>query len=226
VHQPLIQAMPGQLLSINTFRAGRDNLCGSIKPSTMKRKATMKTIFSVLCGLGCWWFGGGMMAMAGDEAVTNAVPVRIGVYDSRAVAYAHFWSEPFQSKLKEQMAAARAAKQAGDTARFNELATALRVEQDRIHRQGFSTAPADDALAALKGQIPEIEKQAGVIALVSKWDEAELKKHPNAEQVDVTGQLVREFNPTEKQLKMIADLQKQKPLSLEKCDELIRKGEI
>jgi hypothetical protein len=218
--------MPKQLLSINAFQAGRGNLGVSIKLTTMKRKAIMKTMFSVLCGLGCCWFGGGTVIMAGDGTATNSTPVRIGVYDSRAVAYAQFWSESFQSKLKEQMAAARVAKQAGDTARFNELATALHVEQDRIHRQGFSTAPADDALAALKGQIPEIEKQAGVIALVSKWDEAALKKYPNAEQVDVTGQLAREFKPTEKQLKVIADIQKQKPLSLEKCDELIRKGKI
>ena len=186
----------------------------------------MKIMFSVLCGLGCWWFGGGTVAMAGDEAVTNAVPVRIGVYDSRAVAYAFFWSESYQGKLKEQVAAARAAKQAGDTARFQELDATLRQTQDQLHRQVFSTAPVEDALAALKGQIPEIEKQADVTALVSKWDEAALKKHPNAGQVDVTGQLAREFKPTEKQLKVIADIQKQKPLSLEKCDELIRKGEI
>jgi hypothetical protein len=62
--------------------------------------------------------------------------------------------------------------------------------------------------------------------LVSKWDAAALKKYPNAEPVDVTAQLVREFKPTEKQLKVIADLQKQKPLPLEKCDELIRQGKI
>jgi hypothetical protein len=186
----------------------------------------MKMMFSVLCGLGCWWFGGATVAMADDGTATNAAPVRVGIYDSRAVAYAQFWSESFQSKLKEQTAAARAAKQSGDTARFKELDATLRQMQDQLHRQVFSTAPADEALAALKGQIPEIEKQAGVIALVSKWDEAALKKYPNAEQVDVTGQLAREFKPTEKQLKMIADLQKQKPLPLEKCDELIRKGQI
>jgi hypothetical protein len=186
----------------------------------------MKTMFSVLCGLGFWWFGGGTVAMAGEGSASNAAPVRIGIYDSRAVAYAHFWSESYQSKLKEQVGAARAAQQAGDTARFKELDDALRQMQDQLHRQVFSTAPADEALAALKGQIPEIEKQAGVTVLVSKWGEAALKKHPHAEPVDVTGQLVREFKPTEKQLKVIADLQKQKPLSLEKCDELIRKGQI
>ena len=186
----------------------------------------MKMMFTILCGLGCCWFGGGTVARAGDGEVTHSTPVRIGVYDSRAVALAWFWSAPVQQRLQDQMAAARASKQAGDTARFKELAAALRAEQDRIHRQGFSTAPVDDALAALKDRIPEIEKQAGVSMLVSKWDEAALKKYPNAEQVDVTGQLVRGFKPTEKQLKMITDLQKKKPLSLEQCDELIRKGEI
>jgi hypothetical protein len=186
----------------------------------------MKMMFSVLCGLGCWWFGGGTVAMAGEGSASNAAPVRVGIYDSRAVAFAWFWSAPVQHKLQEQMAAARAAQQAGDTARFKELDDALRQMQDQLHRQVFSTAPADEALAALKGQIPEIEKQAGVTVLVSKWDEAALKKHPHAEQVDMTGQLVREFKPTEKQLKVIADLQKQKPLPLEKCDELIRKGQI
>jgi hypothetical protein len=44
--------------------------------------------------------------------------------------------------------------------------------------------------------------------------------------VDVTGQLVQEFRPTEKQLKVIADLQKQKPVPLEECNGLIRKGNI
>ncbi|MFZ0828105.1 MAG: hypothetical protein WAO02_11840 [Verrucomicrobiia bacterium] len=186
----------------------------------------MKTILSLLCGLGCWWFDGGMAAMAGDPSFTNLAPVRIGLYDSRAVAYAHFWSESYQLKLKEQMAAARAAKQAGDTARFKALGASLRQTQDQLHRQVFSTASADDALDALKGQVPEIESQAGVTALVSKWDVQALAQYKPAETVDVTGQLVREFKPAEKQLKVIADLQKHKPLSLEKCDELIRQGKI
>jgi hypothetical protein len=219
--------MSGKVLSINTLSASHDNLCVSIELATMKRKATMKIIFSVLCGLGCLWFGGGTVAMAGDGAVTNSTPVRIGVYDSRAVAYACFWSESYQSKLKEQMAAARAAKQAGDTARFKELDATLRQTQDQLHRQVFSTAPADDALAALKGQIPEIEKQTGVTALVSKWNEQALAQYKDAGKVNVTDRLVREFiQPTGQQQKVLSEMQRQKPLPLEKCDELIRKGEI
>jgi hypothetical protein len=215
-----------EVLSINTLSASHDNFSVSIELTTMKRRTTMKTIFSVLCGLGCCWFGGGTVATAGDGVVTRSTPVRIGVYDSRAVALAWFWSAPVQHQLQDQMAAARAAKQAGDTTRYKELAATLRAEQDRIHRQGFSTAPVDDALAVIKDQIPKIEKQANVSALVSKWDEPRLKQYRDAEKVDVTDRLVREFKPTQKQLQMIANIQKQKPLSLEKCDELIRKGEI
>jgi hypothetical protein len=84
----------------------------------------------------------------------------------------------------------------------------------------------DDAVAALKAQIPTIEKQTGITALISKWDEQRLKPYRDAEKVDVTDRLVREFKPTEKQLKMITDFLKQKRLPLEKCNELIRRGEI
>jgi hypothetical protein len=172
-----------EVLSINTFSASRDNFCVSIELTTMKRKATMKMMFSVLCGLGCWWFGGGTVAMAGDGAVTNA-------------------------------------------GRFKELDATLRQTQDQIHRQVFSTAPPKGALAEIQDRLPEIQKAAGVSALTSKWDEPALKTYSRAEQVDVTDQLVREFKSTEQQLKVIADLQKQKPVSLEECDELIRKGKI
>jgi hypothetical protein len=184
----------------------------------MKRKLSLPAIWGFLVLFN-------VVSIAGEE--TNAVPVRIGIYDSRAVAFAYFWSEPYQKQLKEQIAAAMAAKQSGDTNAFARLSNALRDKQAEMHRQGFSTAPVDEALITIKARIPEIEKRAGVGALVSKWDEATLKKFETAERVDVTEQLVREFvQPTEKQLKTIEAIQKSKPFPLEKCDELIRKGEI
>jgi hypothetical protein len=164
--------------------------------------------------------------MAGDGTATPAAPVRIGIYDSRAAAYVWCSSAAHLRQINELMRAAKAAQAAGETNRFNELRAVLRQGQDEIHREFFSTAPPKEALAEIQGRLPEIQRAAGVSALVSKWDEATLKKYPHAEPVDVTGQLVREFKPTEKQLKVIADIQKQKPLPLEKCDELIRKGEI
>jgi len=183
----------------------------------------MKRTLCLLAASGWFWAGSfGLPARAGDA--TNAV--RIGVYDSRAVAYAHFVSESYQARLKERMTAAKAAKQAGD-ANADELAAALRATQNDCDREVFSIAPAAEALADMKERIPGIEKEAGVTALVSKWDDAALKQYQPAEKVDVTDKLVREFiQPTEKQAKTIASIIANKPLSLEKCDELIRKNQL
>jgi hypothetical protein len=164
------------------------------------------------------------------ETNTNTTATRIGIYDSRAVALAWFWSGKHQKQLKqnnELMQNARAAKVAGDTNRFTDSDAKLRQHQDEMHREVFSTAPATNALAEISGRLPEIQKSAGVSALVSKWDDAALKKYPDAEKADVTDPLVREFiTPTPQQQKMLSEMQKQKPLPLEQCEELIRKGEI
>lgn len=183
----------------------------------------MKTL-RYLSTLGCLGLFALFTAAADDH--TNAPPA-IGIYDSRAIAYAHFWSPENQRALQQEMSAARAAKQAGDTNKLEALAAKLRAKQDQAHRQVFSTAPVDDALAAIKDRLPEFQKKAGVAALVSKWDEATLKKYQDAKTIDVTDQLVREFiQPTDQQLKTISSIEKSEPLSLEKCEELIRKGEI
>jgi hypothetical protein len=155
-------------------------------------------------------------------AETKVVPERIGIYDSRLVAYAHFWTEANQRELNKKAKAAKDAKTAGQTARSEEISTALKKEQERIHRQVFSTAPVDDVLAHIKTRLPEIQKEAGVSKLVSKWDEATLKQHSKAQRVDVTDLLVREFKPGEKQLKVIADLKTKKPMRLDEIDKLER----
>ena len=184
----------------------------------------MNTDFPVLLALTVTLGGFHSTNLPAQE--TNAAPERIGIYDSRAVAFAWFWSTRHQRQLAELSQSARAAKTAGDTNRFQTLAAELRRQQDEIHREGFSTAPPNEALAEIKERLPEIEKQARVTALISKWDTGALKRLPRAEPVDVTGQLVREFKPTEKQLKQIADLEKSRPVPPDQCDDLIRKNKI
>lgn len=183
-----------------------------------------ETFCSTLAGIATW-----CMALSAGNALaqTNAVPFRIGVYDSRAVAYAWFVTAAHQHQIAELVREAKAAKAAGDNERFQKLRSTLQQTQAQIDREGFSTAPPTEALAQLKDRLPIIESDAGVKALVSKWDDAGLKKYAGAEQVDVTDRLVREFiQPTEKQLEAIFALEKSKPLSLDKCDELIREGKM
>jgi len=145
----------------------------------------MKNIYRSLVVVGCALSVYGTAAAFGTESKAPSQN-RVGVYDSRAVAYANFWSESNQKKLKELKTAAKAAKDSGDTAAYKAKEDAIRELQDKNHRQVFSTAPVDDALGSIKEHLLEIKKLAKVDALVSKWDTVTLKQYENAEQVDVT----------------------------------------
>ena len=163
---------------------------------------------------------GATLARAGATEENNASGQRIGIYDSRVVAYAHFWTPEHQQQLKEKTSAAKAAKATGDQAQFNKLSKEMADEQERIHREVFSTAPAEEAMAVLKSRLPEIQKQAGVSMLVSKWDKHTLGAYKSAQQVDVTDLLVRDFKLDPKQMKTVEEIKKQKPVSLDKIDKL------
>ncbi len=163
---------------------------------------------------------GASLARAGSTEQSNASVQRIGIYDSRVVAYAHFWTAEQQKQLKGKAEVARAAKSAGDTAQFNKLSKEMSDLQEKLHRQVFSTAPADEAITALKPRLAEIQKQASVSALASKWDRQALGSYKSARQVDVTDLLMREFKLDPKQLKTVEEIKKQKPVPLDEIDKL------
>ena len=173
-----------------------------------------------------WVWLGWSTDPATAQTTKNTSTERIGVYDSRVIAYAHFWSDAYQRNLITRNKAAMEAKAAGQTDRFNELAAAMKKEQEQNHLQVFSTAPVDQILAEMKERVAVIQKEAGVSRLVSKWDEKSLATHKRAEQVDVTDLLLREFKLNEKQLKVVADMRNKKPLPLDNAQELMRKGEL
>ncbi len=176
--------------------------------------------------LACVWLAqaAGLAGEATNQ--TRASAAKVGVYDSRVVAFAQFWSEPYQQKLRERNKEAQQAKAAGETARFNELAAAMKKEQEQNHLRVFSTAPADDVLDEMKERVEAIKQEAGVAQLVSKWDAKALKEYKPAQQVDLTDSLLREFKLNEKQLKVVADMRKKEPLPLGKAEELIREGKL
>jgi len=159
-------------------------------------------------------------------AETNPAQAAIGVYDSRVIAYAHFWSDAYQQMLRDLAAAAQAAKAAGQTARVNELESELQRAQATNHLQVFSTAPVDSILAGIKDHLPAIEKEAGVAKLLSKWEETSLRQYPHAKIVDVTDRLLREFRLDEKKMKVAREIRKTKPIPIDKAQEQMRKGKL
>lgn len=184
----------------------------------------MKTTAYVFCLLATWTAS----VLAQDPAKPAAHKDRVGIYDSRAVAVAWFFSPGYEAsegrKGRELEAAARQARADGDAKRVAEAEAALKKAVDTVaiprHKQVFSTAPVDDLLANIKDEMPALMKAAGVEKLVSKWDRAGLAKCGVAERVDVTMALVRALNPTEKQLKAAIDIQTHDPIPLAQAEKM------
>ena len=145
---------------------------------------------------------------------TKAPPatLRIGTYDSRAVAVAYARSERFAQKLTDLHRQRSEAVKAGDTKRVAELDTQGEAMQMRMHLQGFSTAPVDDVLETVRERLADVAKRKNVAAIARAID---YHDDASTELVDVTDELVGLFNPNEQTLKTVRDLRKQKPASIE-----------
>jgi len=139
---------------------------------------------------------------------------RVGVYDSRIVAYACFNTQENLAATRARVAEGKSAQERGETARFRALEQQIKHDQKRLHLQVFSTAPAPEALALLAAQVEVVRRETGVTRLVSKWDEDALRDLPAAERIDVTDALVRELPLNEKQRATMRALATKKPLPL------------
>lgn len=164
-----------------------------------------------------WRFAAVLFMTAAARAATPdpAPPARIGVYDSRAVAVAYAGSAAQHKVLEPLRAAQNRAKAAGDAAEVARLDAIGRAMQAKAHRQAFSTAPVDDLLEEIGEKLPAIRRAAGVVVLVSIWDEPALARMGAAARVDVTDALVDAFSPGDRQRKSAAQIRRQKPLPLD-----------
>ena len=110
--------------------------------------------------------------------------VRIGTYDSRAIAVAYARSS-MPGKLQAQLIAEREkAKAAGDEKRVRELEAQGKAQQARLHEQGFSTASVANLMERIRPEIPAVARAAGVTLVVSKWEV--MYRDPAVQYVDVT----------------------------------------
>ena len=146
-------------------------------------------------------------------AKKSAKLLRVGVYDSRAVAVAYAHSEWNRAELKERMKEMEKAKAAGDEKKVEELKAWGQQRQQKIHLQGFGSAPVQDLLKPVHRELAAVAGKAGVDLIVSKWQIDYQSK--DAELVDVTDALVSLYKPNEKTLKIIQDIKTRSPLSEE-----------
>lgn len=152
------------------------------------------------------------------EGKPEPAKLRVGVFDSRAVAVVYVRTEGFNQYLKGLMAQKKQAEAAADHETVKRLEAEAQAKQTELHLQGFGTASVANILEEIKDQLPAIAREAGVDLIVSKWDIA--YQTPTAETVDVTQALIKPFHPDERALKIIEDLQKRRPVPAEQLRNL------
>ena len=150
-------------------------------------------------------------ATALAQSQTNKL--RIGVYDSRAIAMAYGNSAAFRESMKPIQAEYEKAKKDKNDKRMKEIDSKMKLQQRRLHEQGFSTGSVAGLMAKVKDSLPEVAKKAGVNVIVSKWELNH--QSPDVEVVEVTDELVALFHPSEKVLGWVKDLKSHPPLPIE-----------
>jgi len=138
--------------------------------------------------------------------------VRVGTFDSRAVAVAYARSAMFAPIMKSWKDKYEKAKAEKNEAVIKECEAWGPAYHQFQMLQAFSIASVADILEKVKDQLPKAAQEAGVDILVSKWDLA--YQNPSIEIVDVTSYLVKIFNPDEQTRKILEELPKQPPIPL------------
>ena len=153
-----------------------------------------------------------ILAGATALAQSQTNKMRVGVYDSRAIAIAYGNSAAFQGSIKTIRAEYEKAKTDKNDKRMKEIDAQMRLQQRRLHEQGFSTGSVADTMAKIKDSLPAVAKKAGVQVIVSKWEVN--YQSPEVEVVDVTDELVTLFHPGEKVMGWLKDLKNHPPVPM------------
>jgi Skp family chaperone for outer membrane proteins len=154
-----------------------------------------------------------VMAGAAEFAQSKENTLRIGVYDSRAIAVAWGNSAEFRKSLEAVTADYQKAKAAKDDKRVKEIDTQMKVQQRRAHEQGFSTGSVANIMATIKDSLPGVAKKAGVEVIVSKWEVN--YQSPGIKVVDVTDDLVALFHVSAKGLEWVKGTKTHAPVPIE-----------
>lgn len=141
-------------------------------------------------------------------------PVRVGVYDSRAVAIAYGNSKLHQRRIAEAAAEHEAAKASGDSGRAEVIQARMKDLQNLRHMQVFGDAPIPDILKDLEAALAAEARKGRLDLIVREADIA--FRGPGVEVVDITDALAETFEPSERVRGWMRDVRKHPPIPLER----------
>ena len=178
-----------------------------IKRVPMKTKTFRRLVGCVSAVALCVLTGATALA----QSQTNKL--RMGVYDSRAIAIAYGNSAEFQQSMKSSRADYNKAREEKNDKRMKEIDAQMKLKQRRLHEQGFSTGSVAAIMGKIKDALPGVAKKAGVQAIVSKW---ELNyPSPEVEVVDVTDELMALFHVNDKGKEWAKQIRTKPPVPME-----------
>jgi hypothetical protein len=153
---------------------------------------------------------------ASQEPEANS-RMRVGVYDNRgiAIAYAASSFNPVSGKMTEL----EQARADGDKKRIMELEAWGQQHQRQLHRQGFGRMPVTDLIEPVKDRLPALAKELGVDVIAFECNYL----GPNVEQVDITLDMVKLYNPSEQTMKWVEESMKARPVDLDEIDRIDEK---
>jgi len=108
------------------------------------------------------------------------------------------------------MEAAKVAKDVKEIKRINKEAAR---RQQEFHLMAFGSDSVKHLLAPVADKLPAVAKAAGVDVIVSKWEI--VHRDPALKTVDVTMAIAKLYEPDEKRLGFLKDLESRQPLPRE-----------
>jgi hypothetical protein len=168
----------------------------------------MPIVLVMMVIVGWAFLGAGRAAAPAAPAAAAPGKVRVGTYDSRAIAVAFAGSEFFP--VKEKMAEMEKAKAAGDKKKAAELEAWGKDYQRTLHFQGFSKVPVDDLLEPVKAQVAKLAADQGLAAIADDY----FVTGSQVEVVDVTDPIVEMYKPNDKSRANAKMIRGQKPVAL------------
>ncbi|MCL7965529.1 MAG: hypothetical protein M8857_00325 [marine benthic group bacterium] len=140
--------------------------------------------------------------------------VRIGTFDSRAVALAYYRSPDGIDRMKPEWdQELRDAEAAGDSARVEELKLFMPSFQHLLHQQVFSTGSICNVLRVIEDELPAIAAETSVSVIVSKWELP--YRGPDVEVIDITPQILALFETDQETAGLVAEMKGAEPVPLE-----------
>lgn len=143
-----------------------------------------------------------------ESAAQNKL--RVGVYDSRAIAVACFNSSMHKDPMVDLRNKMKTARDANDTKTISEIEWEAVIRQAIGHDKGFGSGSVMTEIEIVKKELSELAKKEKLDLVVSKWELA--FKGEKTEIIDITDKIARFFKPDNKVLGWLEEFKKKAPI--------------